>query len=98
MLDLETGVHLEEVEFLRRIEQELDGSGGAIADRARGGDCGLAHFFPQRGRDGRRWRLLDHLLLPPLDRAVALAEMNDVAVRIGKNLDLDVAGVRDRAL
>ena len=47
--------------------------------------------------------------MPPLDRAVALAEVHDVAVRVGEDLHLDVArilevlldvdvGVREEAL
>jgi len=39
--------------------------------------------------DGRR-RFLDHLLPPTLRRAVALAEVDRVAVRVGEDLDLDV--------
>ena len=50
---------------------------------------------PMRSRssaiDGGRGRLLDHLLVAALHRAVALAEMDDVAVRVGEDLDLDVA-------
>ena len=33
-----------------------------------------------------------------LDRAVALAEVNDVAVGVAEHLDLDVSAVDDRAL
>jgi hypothetical protein len=44
--------------------------------------------------DGRRQRgrgaLLDDLLVAPLHRALALEEMDDVAVRVGEHLDLDV--------
>jgi hypothetical protein len=36
-------------------------------------------------------RLLDELLVAPLDRALALAEVHDAAVRVGQHLDLDVA-------
>jgi hypothetical protein len=44
-------------------------------------------------RDGGRF--LDQLLVAPLDRALALAEVNDVAVMIAEDLDLDVARVLD---
>ena len=51
----------------------------------------------RRRRSGRgarrrrgRGRLLEELLVPPLNRAVALAEMNDVAVGVGEHLHLDV--------
>src|SRR4029077_8405939 len=47
-------------------------------------------------RDGGR--LLDQLLVPPLDRALALAQVNDVALRIGENLRLDVSRRSDRLL
>ncbi len=50
-----------------------------VADGARRRDRGLAHGLAQFLRHARRRRLLDHLLVPPLQRAVALVEMNDVA-------------------
>ena len=40
---------------------------------------------------GRR-RLLDQLLVAPLHRAVALAQVHDPAVRVAHDLDLDVPG------
>ena len=42
-------------------------------------------------RDQRRGALLDHLLMAPLDRALALAEVDQVAVAVAEHLDLDVA-------
>src|SRR6185437_13303271 len=43
--------------------------------------------------DPRGRRLLDQLLVPALDRAVALAEVDDGAVRVREHLHLDVAGI-----
>ncbi len=43
------------------------------------------------GRDARRRRLFDDLLMAALQGAVALAEVHDVAVVVGEHLDLDVA-------
>ncbi len=40
-------------------------------------------------------RLLDHLLVAPLDRAVALVEVQDVALLVGEDLDLHVPGLDD---
>ena len=102
MLDLQPRVHLEEVEPRRvavALEQELDRARIAVADRARGRDgrarrC-CARSRPVTAGDGR---FLDHLLVPPLDRALALEEMDDVAVRIGEDLDLDVSRALDPAL
>ena len=50
------------------------------------------------GVDRRRRRLLDQLLVAALQRAVALAEMDHVAVLVGEHLDLDVARVGQVAL
>src|SRR5207245_11115946 len=49
----------------------------------------------RRGIDERARRLLDDLLVTALDRAFALAEMDDVAVRIAEQLDLDMARLFD---
>ena len=98
MLDLQPRVHFEKIELFGGVEQELDGSGAAVADRTRGGDRGFGDLAPQLGGDRRRRRLLDHLLVPALDRAIAFAQMDDVALRVREDLDLDMAGVRDRLL
>ena len=92
VLDLEARVHLEE-EVALADQQALDGAGPAVADGARGLDGDRADPLAQRGRDGRPGRLLDELLVAPLDRAVALAEMHDVAVRVREDLHLDVARI-----
>ena len=47
MFDLQPGVHLQEVEVARAIEQELDGAGVAVAHRL----CGAhRHLRPSRSR------------------------------------------------
>ena len=92
VLDLQARVHLQEVEGAVGTEQELDRAGVDVADGLGGGDGGRAHARAQLGIDGGRGRLLQHLLVAALHRAVALAEMDDVAVRVGEDLDLDVAG------
>ena len=48
MLDLEPGVHLEEVEPALGIDDELDRAGRAVVDRARERDRLLAHRAPRR--------------------------------------------------
>ena len=96
VLDLEAGVHLEEVELAGRVvEQELDGAG-----------VGVAALLGQR--DGRRrdrrallladrrgGRLLQHLLVPALGGAVALEEVQHGAVGVAHDLHLDVAAGLD---
>src|SRR4029079_8567212 len=69
---------------------ELDGAGTDIADRARAGDRRLPHCTPMRVLHARRGRFLEHLLVTPLHRAVALEEVHGVAARVGEYLDLDV--------
>ena len=94
MLDLEAGVHLEEEEPVA-VEQELHGAGADVADGLGGGPGGIvqrrAHGFGQAGRG----RLLQHLLVPPLHRAVALAEDVDRAVGGAEHLYLDVPAALD---
>ena len=81
-----------------RDEQALDRPRAAVADRTRGVDRDRADALPQLGVDRRRRRLLDELLVAALDRAVALAEVDDVAVPVGEHLHLDVARILEVAL
>ena len=98
VLDLDPGVHLEEEERAVLVDQELGRAGADVADRL---------GQPQRGRaEGRaaaraaagRGRLLEHLLVAPLHRAVALGQVDAVPVGVAQDLDLDVPRVLDVAL
>ena len=89
MLDLDAGVHLEEIERAVGREQKLAGPRAAICHRLGRGDRGGAHPLAELGVHGRRRRLLDQLLVPPLDRALALAEVDGARV-VGQDLDLHV--------
>ncbi len=80
------------------VEQPLDRPGVAVADGAGGIDGNLAYPLAESGVDRRRRRLLDQLLVAALDRAVALAEVDDVAMRVGKHLHLDVPRILEVAL
>jgi len=97
VLDLDPGVHLEE-EVLAVLEQALDRARAAVVDGLGRVGGHLADVLAQLGVDGGRRRLLDELLVAALDGAVALAEVDDVAVRVGEHLDLDVARVGEVAL
>ena len=95
MLHLQAGIHFQEVEVAGRVDDELDRAGGLVADRAGERHCLRAHrvagvFVEQRAR-----RLLDHLLMAPLNRAFALAEMDAIALPVGQHLDLDMARLFD---
>ena len=76
---------------LAAVGDELDRAGADIADRPRRLDRGRAHLRAQASRHAGRRRFLDHLLVAALQRAIALAEMNDIAVAVGKDLNFDVA-------
>ena len=102
VLDLQPRVHLHEVgaevAVCECLGDEFDGAGADIADRlgrrhGRGTELGPARFA-----QARRRRLFEHLLVPPLHRAVALGQMDAPALAVGEDLDLDVPRPRDVAL
>ena len=80
-------------------DEELDGAGAEVAGLAAGSP------WPTRGSaarcvvgEERRGRLLDELLVAALQRAVAGADDDDVAVLVGEALGLDVARLVEVAL
>ncbi len=98
MLDLQAGVHLQEEEAAVLAGDELDGAGAVVADGLGEGDRLLAHGPARLLIEQRRGRLLDDLLVAALDRALALVEVDDVAVLVADELDLDVARIDDELL
>ena len=97
VLHLHARVHLEE-EVLAVREEPLHGARGPVAHRPRGLGADLADALAHLAVDRRRRALLDELLVTALDRAIALAKMDHVALRVGEHLDLHVAWVRQVAL
>ena len=98
VLDLDAGVHLHEVVVAGRCQEPFDRPGRAVAGRPRSIDGDPADPLAQRVVDGRRRRLLDQLLVAALDRAVALAEVDHVPVRVREHLHLDVPRILEVAL
>ena len=90
MLDLQPGVHFDEREVAVLVE-ELQGAGIAVAQlaqrRRRRAAQGLALFGGDRGRAG----LLQQFLVPPLQAAIAFAEMHHVAMAVRQHLQFDMA-------
>ena len=79
-------------------DDELDGARTGVAagpGRVAGG--GAHRRTLPRGEQWRR-RLLDDLLVPALQGALPLAEVDHVAVGVGQDLDLDVPRGGDQAL
>ena len=91
MLHLQAGVHLDEIEAAVFV-QEFDGAGAQIAQLVRARvvtmppissrswafSAGRAGFFPD-------------FLVAALQRAIALAQMHDIAMAVGQDLDFDMA-------
>ena len=98
VLDLDAGVHLEEEVVTVAVEEALDRPGPAVADGPRRVHRDGADPLTELRRDRRGRRLLDELLVAPLNRAVALAEVDDGAVSVGEHLHLDVPGVLEEPL
>ena len=90
MLDLQAGVHLDEIEVAVFV-QEFDGAGAQIAElgERRGDDA--ADLVALLRVEGGLTRFFPHLLVAALQRAVALAQMHDLAVGVGQDLHFDVA-------
>ena len=89
MLDLDAAVQLEEEEGVV-LDDELDGAGAAVSDRPSEGDGGLVQAGAEPCIEVRSRSFLEDLLVASLDRAVALAERDDAAVRVGEELHLDM--------
>ncbi len=94
MLDLQARIHFEEVKVVA-LDQELRGAGVGVVRRAREFQRRVDHLRAHRvGKSGRR-RFLDNLLMAPLDRAIALAECDHVAMIVAENLNFDMPRVRE---
>ena len=100
VLDLDARIDLDEVEA--RPSRRRPGTrpsrhchsarGGRAATAASQIACADFRIEVVRRRD------LDDLLVPALNRAVALVKMNEVAVPVAQNLHLDVLGLADELL
>ena len=66
-----------------------------VIDGLRRTHRGAAHRRAGRLVHARRGRFLDHLLVAPLERAIALEQMDDIAVAIAEHLHLDMARAFD---
>jgi hypothetical protein len=97
VLDLDARVHFDEVE-LAVLVQEFECAGAAVADPLAGFRATLAEGGDLCLRDAGGRRLLDHLLVPPLQRTVAAAQPQRRTETIGNHLDLDVARMTEEFL
>ena len=99
MFDLDARVALDEVVLAAlRCHQELDGAGVDVVGSFHELDGVGENSIPKRIVETRGRRGLDDLLIAQLHRAVSFMQMQDVAVAIGQDLDLDVARTFDQFL
>src|SRR3546814_18622642 len=78
--------------------EHRDRPSAIIADRLRQRDALFAHRLAHRVGDERRRSFLDDLLEAALDAALAFVEVEDIAVLVAEDLNLDVARVEDEFL
>ena len=94
VLNLDPRIHLDEDVLTRTLsfgfDQELHSSRTGIVDRLGEAHRVMAQGVTQLGRNARSWRDLNELLVPSLDRAVALEQMNGVPLGVSEDLYLDV--------
>src|SRR6478736_5042979 len=95
VLYLQAGVHFEEEEASLVVHQELEGAGVRVLHGTRRVHDRTSELasHPIGQRDRRR--LLQQLLVTPLNRAFALAQVHDSPVVIAQDLDLDVPRMLD---
>ena len=98
VLDLQSRVHLEEVEPTTLVEQELDRAGVGVPDRACDRRRGRGDCLAELCRHGERWCFLDDLLVTALNRAFTLDKRQHGSEVIPEQLHLDVSRVRDASL
>ncbi len=90
VLDLDAAVDLYEVEHPMLVDQEFVGSCTGVAHLFGRSNSRQADLLGQARWQARRGRLFDQLLAPPLDRAVAHAQVQHVAALVAEDLDLDM--------
>ena len=90
--------HFQEVEVAVTIDDELDCPGGTVIDSLRQCHGLLAHRLAGGFVKKRAGRFLDDFLVAPLDRALAFAQVDAVAVLVAQHLDLDMARLGDELL
>jgi hypothetical protein len=98
MFNLQPRVHLEKVVIAVPAHQKLDRSGIRVANSKDSASGALTHAAAQAFVHDGRWGLLDHLLVAPLNGAIAFAQVHDVAGPVGEYLYLDVMGILDPPL
>src|SRR3546814_14312329 len=93
VFDLQARVHFQEVELSALAEDEFDGAGVAVANRAGDAGRGLADLLAQRGIERRRRGFIDDLLEAALDRAFPLPHVHHASLAVAHSLHFDLTRV-----
>ncbi len=96
MLNLQPGIHFEEVKRTGGIQQEFNRTGSSILDALGRINRRLPHLCPQRLAHHGTGRFLNHFLMSPLHRTIAFTQMDTGSMGIRKDLHLDMAWLNDR--
>mmetsp|Transcript_36821 Transcript_36821/g.85575 ORF Transcript_36821/g.85575 Transcript_36821/m.85575 type:complete len:350 (+) Transcript_36821:1698-2747(+) len=98
MLHLQSRIHLQKVEVLVLVNNHFDGAGGVVVHCLGEGNCLFSHGFARLWVENNARRLLDHLLVPPLNRTLPFVQIHSVAVFVRNELDFNMPGVLDKLL
>ena len=90
MLDLKARVHLQEIKAALVVDEELDRSGAPVFHGFQKSRRGLEKPLARNVRQMRSGRLFPNLLMPALERALALVQVDSAAAPIPEHLNLDV--------
>ena len=90
VLHLQPRVHLQEVEVPLGVTQELHGASTVVANGLGQLHRLLSHGCSGAGVQEGRGSLLYHLLVPSLDAALSLIQMNGVTMFVTQHLNLNV--------
>ncbi len=98
VLDLDSGIHLDEVVASGFVEEEFDRSRTQVPRSGHERNGRLADLPSKRRIQADGGRHLDDLLVSSLDRAIPLPEVHDRPVPVPQDLNLDVTRVTDQLL
>ena len=98
VLHLQAGVHLQEVEALVFTDHKLHRARRLVLHRFGQGHRLLTHGFACGIADERRWCFFNHFLVTALNGALALVQVNHVAMAVAQHLNFNVTGLFHKLL
>ena len=98
VLDLQARIHLQKIKVTVAVCQDLDGAGVRVSRSLGGFHRDLAHSLAHVGIDRWRGAFFNNFLMPPLNRAIALAKIDRISVFVREHLHFNVSRINDRLL